>query len=203
MPLGDIARFYRVKTHVYAKANSQTDPGPVNAPSASTLATTISIATSLDQMPLGDVARYYRGKKREEDSAIANRAPTTSAMSVSPPSTETTGSSSPTTSKSKYPLALTAMPLAAMKPAPRGAPRPHRSSIAHPTKPHGLVAPKRSVGGNAISIRISSGDTLWQLARKYLGSATRWHDLAALNPNIQDPRHLQIGTQLVLRTPAI
>jgi nucleoid-associated protein YgaU len=121
-------------------------------------------------------------------------------------------------------LTLAAMPLATMKSPPTRASRPHPSPIipaahrvtarrpiatssvatrptARPTTPHRLVAPKRSVGGNATSIRISSGDTLWQLARKYLGTGSRWHELAALNPNIQNPRRLQIGAQLVLHPP--
>src|ERR1700733_11838967 len=84
MPLGDVARYHRAKNHLYARANSQIDPDPVNAPSAPALATTIPVTISFAQLPLGDVARYYRAKKREEDAAIADRAPTTSAMSVSP-----------------------------------------------------------------------------------------------------------------------
>ncbi len=208
MPLGDVARFYRAKKRLYAQSNSQTDPGPANAPSASTLATRIpTTAISLEQMPLGDVARYYRAKKSEEDAAIADRTPGISAMPVSP-STQSTVSNSPA-SKSKYPLTLAAMPLATMKPPPTRTNRPHPSPIvpiaprpiARPTTSHPPVAPKPSSAGRAASIRISSGDTLWQLARKYLGTGARWHELATLNPTIQDPRRLQIGAQLVLHLP--
>ena len=45
---------------------------------------------------------------------------------------------------------------------------------------------------------VVSGDTLWQLARKYLGAGTRWTELLALNPTLQDPRRLQVGVQLVV-----
>lgn len=38
----------------------------------------------------------------------------------------------------------------------------------------------------------SSADTLWNLAVRFLGSGTRWIDIAALN-NIKDPRTLRIG----------
>jgi nucleoid-associated protein YgaU len=232
MPLGDVARYYRARKRQLALANAQIDPGPVNAPSSPTLATTSPATTPLNQMPLGDVARYYRAKKREEDAAIASAAASTPetnpvpSFSAAPARVQTAPSQSATARPSKvssspYPLAIATMPLASVKPAPTRAPRPHPSSIrptAHrtiarnsiaissiasqpisrPTTSHPLVAPKRSVGGQATSIRISSGDTLWQLARKYLGAGTRWHELTSLNPNIQDPHRLQIGAQLVL-----
>jgi len=166
MPLGDVARYYRLVKHVSARANPQTIPGRVNAPSAPALATIIPNAIPLDQMPLGDVARYYRAKAR---------------------------STAPTTA---YPLTLAAMPLASMKRPPT---RPSR--IVPIKRPSITRAPGASLPltqRHPVSIHITSGNTLWQLARHYLGAGTRWQELLALNPTIQNPKRLQVGTQLAL-----
>lgn len=45
---------------------------------------------------------------------------------------------------------------------------------------------------------VVSGDTLWALAVKHLGSGPRWQEIADAN-GVRDPRLLQIGT--VLRLP--
>jgi LysM domain len=186
MPLGDVARYYRAKKREEDAAIATAAPStPESNP-----------ATSLTAAP--------------------SQTPT-SQSAISRPSK---------VSSSRYPLAIAAMPLAAMKSAPARPSRPRPSSIsstahhsiarrsiatssiashplAHPATPRGLVAPKRSVGGIAASVRVSSGDTLWQLARKYLGTGTRWHELAALNPTIQNPRRLQIGVELALHSPNV
>jgi nucleoid-associated protein YgaU len=46
------------------------------------------------------------------------------------------------------------------------------------------------------SITIQKGDTLWSLARKYLGRGTAWVFLAQANPQIVDFTHLAIGASL-------
>jgi nucleoid-associated protein YgaU len=194
-PLGDVARYYRLKKHESARANAQTVPGPANAPTAPASAEIIPNAIPLNQMPLGDVARYYRAKAREESQAQVQEVAT---IQTKPSATPVRA----TTPVSKYPLTLSTMPLASPKRTPTSAPSTSRTRIA-PTPNHALalkrslgrlVAPKPRVGG----IRITSGDTLWQLAGKYLGSATRWPELLALNPTIQNPKRLQVGTKFVL-----
>jgi LysM repeat protein len=45
---------------------------------------------------------------------------------------------------------------------------------------------------------VKSGDTLWALASRYLGSGYRWTEIQALNGGI-DPRKLRVG--MVLRIP--
>lgn len=42
---------------------------------------------------------------------------------------------------------------------------------------------------------IKQGDTLWALAQNYLGSGTRWREIASAN-GIADPRKLQIGQEV-------
>jgi nucleoid-associated protein YgaU len=45
-------------------------------------------------------------------------------------------------------------------------------------------------------IRIRAGDTLWKLARSYLGRGRDWPALAAENPQLIDPARLRVGTWL-------
>jgi len=42
---------------------------------------------------------------------------------------------------------------------------------------------------------IKQGDTLWAIAASYLGTGTRWREIAVLN-NISNPRALQIGQSI-------
>jgi nucleoid-associated protein YgaU len=56
---------------------------------------------------------------------------------------------------------------------------------------------------NAAKIRIQPGDSLWKLARRHLGSGSRWNELLASNPNISNPNHIQPGTLLVVPTTVL
>jgi len=49
-------------------------------------------------------------------------------------------------------------------------------------------------------IVVQPGDTLWNLSRQHLGRGTRWLELLAANPAVDDPTRLVPGTQLVLPT---
>jgi hypothetical protein len=44
---------------------------------------------------------------------------------------------------------------------------------------------------------VKSGDTLWDIASKYLGSGSKWRDLGYTG----NPRNLQVGTKLTWGTP--
>jgi nucleoid-associated protein YgaU len=56
---------------------------------------------------------------------------------------------------------------------------------------------------NAAKIRIQPGDSLWKLARRHLGSGSRWNELLASNPKISNPNHIQPGTLLVVPTTVL
>lgn len=71
--------------------------------------------------------------------------------------------------------------LALPSPAPRAAP----------------IAPAFS-NLNANKVRIQLGDSLWKLARRHLGSGSRWNELLASNPTIADPNHIQPGSMLIV-----
>ena len=73
-------------------------------------------------------------------------------------------------------------------------PVPARPSLAPPNAP--ATPSINHLSGN--QIRIQPGDSLWKLARRHLGSGSRWSDLLAANPAISDPLHLQPGAVLVV-----
>jgi nucleoid-associated protein YgaU len=73
-------------------------------------------------------------------------------------------------------------------------PVPARPSLVPPNAP--AVPSIDRASGN--KIRVQPGDSLWKLARRHLGSGSRWSDLLAANPAISDPLHLQSGAMLVV-----
>ena len=68
-----------------------------------------------------------------------------------------------------------------------------------PVSPVAPVAPVENAL-SSVKVRIQPGDSLWKLARRHLGSGSRWNDLFAANPGISDPNHIQPGTVLVVPT---
>jgi LysM repeat protein len=50
------------------------------------------------------------------------------------------------------------------------------------------------------TLQVRHGDTLWSLAKQFLGSPTAWPCLAAANPSISDPNRIFAGQQLLLPT---
>src|SRR3990167_3624515 len=59
-----------------------------------------------------------------------------------------------------------------------------------PTRPNQPQSQQPQPGG---SYAVAPGDTLWGLAQKYLGSGSRWREIAGYGGN---PRQLPIGTKL-------
>jgi nucleoid-associated protein YgaU len=74
-------------------------------------------------------------------------------------------------------------------------PMPLHPSLAPP------IAPVASISNNIgtpKAILVQPGDSLWKLARRHLGSGSRWNELLASNPTISDPHHIQPGALLVV-----
>jgi LysM repeat protein len=76
-------------------------------------------------------------------------------------------------------------------------PLPARPSLVPRAAP---IAPIVNNNRSAKEIRVQPGDSLWKLARRHLGSGSRWNELLASNPTISDPTRLQPGAMLVVPT---
>jgi hypothetical protein len=51
----------------------------------------------------------------------------------------------------------------------------------------------------APSIQVQPGDSLWKLAKFYLGSGARWREIAALNPEVTNPDVIRTGERIRVR----
>src|SRR5271165_612471 len=93
---------------------------------------------------------------------------------------------------------------AAIAPTPRRGVDTVGTGIAprRPLMPSAGVASVRRVGeasgvsGGTVAIR--AGDSLWKLARRYMGRGARWREWLGSNPEISDPRRLRPGLRLVV-----
>ena len=62
--------------------------------------------------------------------------------------------------------------------------------------------PDRGIGRpvaptKATTYTIKKGDTLWSIAKKYLGDGQRWRDIVAANPGLV-PAKLRVGQKITL-----
>jgi nucleoid-associated protein YgaU len=96
------------------------------------------------------------------------------------------------------PAVHTAPPVAAPKIFLPNKPIPASPSLAPRVAPGAPVAPIANARVTPKAILIRPGDSLWKLARRHLGSGSRWSELLASNPTISDPAHIQPGTLLVV-----
>ena len=65
-----------------------------------------------------------------------------------------------------------------------------------PTPPAVRFAPPAVSDSNVLTVQ--PGDSLWKLAVQHLGNGLRWQEFLAVNPAIQNPNHIEAGSQLVL-----
>jgi LysM repeat protein len=60
------------------------------------------------------------------------------------------------------------------------------------------VSARNAVNGTAATLKVRKGDTLWKLAKAYLGRSSAWPCLAAANPSLSDPNRIYEGQNLIL-----
>lgn len=137
--------------------------------------------------PLGDIARHYRALKTWRQESASQLEPTQPERSA------------PALAYPKFPLPAARRPTPA---APLAAIAPLHAS--NPPKGHAdkTLRPEEITIAGDSTIRVRAGDTLWELADKYLGRGADWRRLAAENPQVTDPRRLQVGTRLRLPNEA-
>jgi nucleoid-associated protein YgaU len=168
-----------------AKKKGQTLPAAEKPPEA------IDAQSTPAQLPLGDIARQYRKQKQA-------RQPQQSAEFHLP--------------FSNPPLAVPIRPLPPPHPHPPSnrkdpflrppLPRPSISvsvpSLIAPSRP--LVPMSHPSSSMLHSITVQRGDSLWKLAQQNLGKGSRWRELLAVNPGIENPHKIEAGIQINIPT---
>lgn len=159
---------------------------------------------------LGEVARRYRREKalREAQTAATKNAP-------SPFRIELPGTALAEPRRSIAPLrvppsaaapALVAPSSAASRrtPAARVSPFQPRPSQASPVSPKPRGNPSTQPPSREFQqVQVRPGDSLWRMARQYLGASSRWQELLSLNPGLSaHPDSLAAGSTVIVRGAA-
>jgi len=166
-------------------------------------------ATNPPPESLGEVARRYRKEKaaREAEAAAAKKAP--APFRIELPS-NTFAEPKPSVAPLLPPPKVAAPVVVAPSPSP--AP-PHRSAASsrvspfspRPTMPSAVSFPP-SVNPSMLLpsrdfqlLQVRPGDSLWRMARRYLGDGARWPELLILNPGLAaHPDSLAAGSTVVV-----
>ncbi len=63
------------------------------------------------------------------------------------------------------------------------------------------IKPAARIGSPAIpnTYKVAAGDTLWELAWKYLGSGEKYTEILSMNPEIKNPEIIHVGQVIKLR----
>jgi nucleoid-associated protein YgaU len=160
-------------------------------------------ATNPPPESLGEVARRYRKEKaaREAEAAAAKKVP--APFRIELPSN--------TFAEPKRPVApLRAVPVAPAPPhrsAPpsRMSPFSPRPTMPSPTSPAPPVNPSTLVPSREFQqLQVRPGDSLWRMARRYLGDGARWQELLSLNPGLAaHPDSLAAGSTVIVPAAAV
>ncbi|HEX4004210.1 MAG TPA: LysM peptidoglycan-binding domain-containing protein [Candidatus Acidoferrales bacterium] len=73
-----------------------------------------------------------------------------------------------------------------------------RSAESRPHRHAAIFEPAAADPGIPDIITVQPGDSLWALARRYLGRGTRWRELAALNTQVRNANVLHVGEWICL-----
>jgi nucleoid-associated protein YgaU len=166
-------------------------------------------ATKPPPESLGEVARRYRKEKaaREAEAAAAKKVP--APFRIELPSN--------TFAEPKRPGALLRAPSSAARPVPVAPAPPHRSAapsrmspfsprptMPSPTSPAPPVNPSTLVPREFQQLQVRPGDSLWRMARRYLGNGARWQELLSLNPGLAaHPDSLAAGSTVIVPAAAV
>lgn len=151
-------------------------------------------ATNPPPESLGEVARRYRNEKaaHEAEAAAAKKAP--APFRIELPSS--------TFAEPKRPVPVA--PAAALPPrsaAPsRMSPFSPRPTMPSPASPAPPVNPSTLVPRREFQqLVVRPGDSLWRMARRYLGDGARWQELLSLNPGLAThPDSLAAGSTVIV-----
>jgi LysM repeat protein len=211
--LGDVARENRkqkflrqlqeseksAQFHLPAPGAVLASPKPPVFPPAKAPANSLVI-TRPPQRPSANLESFVHPRKRSPfDRSMAPTAPTAPAIrpSLKAPAAPMANS----IVRPEAPVAPAAAP-SVKRVAPTVAPNPAPAPTAKLS-----VAPKAAAEATSSPtmgriVVARQGDSLWKLAEQNLGRGLRWKDLAAANPNIDDPNHIAVGSRIVVPTVA-
>lgn len=79
---------------------------------------------------------------------------------------------------------------------PPAGPLPPTSGTLPRARPDSLTPPSAGAG-KAAKHKIAEGDTIWAIAEKYLGSGSRWPEIKAANPGLDEGR-LLVGKEITI-----
>jgi len=175
------------------------------------------------QEPLGDVARRYRHAKKSSPFHLPSTQGELATPEFVAPIAEPSSNHQPPSRSRSFvapkpaaPLSRAIAPRAPSLPSPRmnrvnpfvgrrTQPSPPEVMMDRPVEPSHTLQPKsfsaplsRAASPAANVAVVRPGDTLWNLSRRHLGRGTRWLELLAANPELNDPTRLAPGTQLIL-----
>jgi nucleoid-associated protein YgaU len=203
-------------------ANHKNSSAP--APAAPPDVQALDANSATPQEPLGDVARRYRNAKKISPFHLPSSQAELAAPKIVAPLVEPNSNSLLQPHPKNFvparpvaPLSHRVVPNAPSLPSSRMGrinpfvgrrtePAPPAVMTIRPVEPRVTPQPRSFTASlphtssppTATLIVVRPGDTLWTLSRQHLGRGTRWLELLAANPAVEDPSRLVPGTQLVL-----
>jgi nucleoid-associated protein YgaU len=172
-------------------------------------------ATNPPPESLGEVARRYRKEKaaREAEAAAVKKAPAPFRIEL-PSSTfaEPKPSIVPLLRPPSEPSVAAPVVVATSPASPRRSAAPSRVSpfSPRPTAP-AYASPAPSVNPSMLvpsrefqQLQVRPGDSLWRMARRYLGDGARWRELLTLNRDLAaHPDALAAGSTVIVPAAAV
>ena len=152
-------------------------------------------ATNPPPESLGEVARRYRKERaaREAEAAAAKKAP--APFRVELPTSTFAEPKSSVAPLHRPPSVAAPSRMSPFSPRPT---MPSAPSPAPSVNPSTLI-PSREFQ----QLQVRPGDSLWRMARRYLGDGARWQELLALNPGLAaHPDSLVAGSTVIVPAAA-
>ncbi len=162
-------------------------------------------ATNPPPESLGEVARRYRKEKtaREAEAAAAKKVP--APFRIELPSNTFAEPKRPVAPLRAVPVAPAPAPPHRSAPPSRMSPFSPRPTMPSPTSPAPPVNPSTLVPSREFQqLQVRPGDSLWRMARRYLGDGARWQELLSLNPGLAaHPDSLAVGSIVIVPAAAV